>query len=228
MSDDENGKKTAETVLEFTRVVEQLEEDIVFGRLRPRERLVEDDLINRFEVKRHIVRQVLAELEKRNLVVRQRGRGARVYDYSPEEVRELYGFRKVLESTAASLIPLPASQALIDELTELHLTYAEAVEREDLRTIFRTNILFHQVLFGACGNRYLAEATNLYATKSNVVRFYAGQGAKKFAGSRDEHGEIIEALKAGDRERLVDLCIRHQSPSTKAYIDTYHRLFGET
>ncbi len=41
----------------------QLEEDIALGRLKPRERLVEDELMSRFDAKRNVVRQVLFELE---------------------------------------------------------------------------------------------------------------------------------------------------------------------
>ena len=41
--------------------VEKLEEDIAFGYMHPRERLVEDELRARFGLKRHIVRQVLAD-----------------------------------------------------------------------------------------------------------------------------------------------------------------------
>lgn len=43
--------------------VATLEEDIVFGRLHPRERLTEDELMARFDMKSHAVRQVLVELE---------------------------------------------------------------------------------------------------------------------------------------------------------------------
>ena len=53
-----------------------LEEDIIFGRLQPRERLVEDVLIKRFGGKRHVVRQALAELERMGIVVREQNKGA--------------------------------------------------------------------------------------------------------------------------------------------------------
>src|ERR1700756_5104513 len=41
-------------------VSDELEEQIVLGVLHPRERLVEDDLCERFNLKRHVARQVLA------------------------------------------------------------------------------------------------------------------------------------------------------------------------
>mgnify|MGYP003850785019 CR=1 FL=1 len=224
----ENQPKSARTVESLTYVVEQLEEEVIFGRLRPRERLVEEDLVTRFEVKRHIIRQALIELERMGIVVRQRGKGARVCDYSPEEVQDLYLVRQLLESKAASLIPLPASKGLLKDLGSIHRAYAKSVKDGNLRGIFRGNVRFHQTLFAACGNPYLTEAINLYATKANVIRFYVGRDPGMFAGARDEHGAIIEALQDGDRERLIDLCVRHLQPSPKAYIDAYRGLFGNS
>lgn len=210
-----------------TSVVERLEEEIVFGRLRPRERLIEEDLVARFGVKRHTVRQALQELERIGFVVRQRGRGARVCEFTPTEVRDLYAVRELLEAKAASLIPLPAGKDLVKRLTALHRAHGKAVADGDMMGIYHANIQFHQVLFGACGNPYLVDAINLFAMKANVIRFYLGRDPKMFSGARDEHGEIIEALREGRRDDLVELCVRHLRPSPQVYIDTYHVLFGE-
>ena len=215
------------TVESLTHVVEQLEEDIVFGRLRPRERLVEEELVDRFGVKRHIIRQALLELERVGIVVRLRGRGARVCEFTPEEVEQLYAVRELMEERAARLIPLPADKELVKDLTAIHRAHGKAVDVGDLKTIYRANIRFHQVLFAACGNPYLSEAINLYAMKANVIRFYVGRDPRMFAGSREQHGQMIEALKGGNRDQFVELCIRHLRPSPKAYIEAYRTLFGE-
>ena len=215
------------TVESLSLVMEQLEEDIVFGRLRPRERLVEEELVDRFGVKRHIIRQALLELERVGIVVRLRGKGARVCEFTPDEVEQLYSVRELLEIKAASMIPLPADKDLIRELTAIHRLHAKAVDVGDLKTIYRANIRFHQVLYAACGNPYLAEAINMFAMKANVIRFYVGRDPRMFAGSRDQHEHMIEALRNGAREELIDLCIRHLHPSPKAYIEAYRALFGE-
>ena len=54
-----------------TTVLLALEEDIVLGRLYPRERLVEEQFALRFGIKRHVVRQILSGLEAAELIVRQ-------------------------------------------------------------------------------------------------------------------------------------------------------------
>jgi hypothetical protein len=51
-----------------------LGDDIIFGRLGPGTRLIEDNLIARFGATRHFVRQALVELERMGTVVREEQR----------------------------------------------------------------------------------------------------------------------------------------------------------
>ena len=64
-----------------------LEVDIVLGRLYPRERLVEEQLAKRFETTRHVIRQVLIELERAGLLVHEPNKGATVCEYTAEKAR---------------------------------------------------------------------------------------------------------------------------------------------
>src|SRR5271170_2988720 len=101
------------------RVSDTLEEEIVLGVLHPRERLVEDDLCERFTLKRYVVRQVLAELEQRGLVERRKNVGALVKSYTPREVTDLYAVREILETSAAQRIALPVAPEHLTELTRI-------------------------------------------------------------------------------------------------------------
>src|SRR5690349_12367591 len=88
----------------LTDIVQRLEEEIALGLLRPRERLVEDDLLARFNVKRHVVRQVLAELEMMGMVTRRPNRGAAVRDFTTLEVEHIYFVRDILERAAVEVM----------------------------------------------------------------------------------------------------------------------------
>ena len=208
------------------RVIGHLEEDIVLARRRPRERLIEDELVARFGAKKHIVRQALAELERMGLVERKRNKGAVVRDYTPEEVRQIFAVRELLEAEAARQIPLPAPQGLLEALRAAYREHSEAVDAGDIARAFRVNIRFHQTLFGACGNRYLGEAIDAFAFKSHGVRSYSLAKPELLANARDEHAAMIEALVKGHRNLLVDLCIGHLRPPVKAYSDAYEQIFG--
>ena len=211
---------------DLTRVIERLEEDIVFGRRRPRERLVEEDLVALVGAKKHVIRQALVELERMGLVERKRNKGAVVRDFTPEDVRQIFAVRVLLEAEAARQIPLPASPDVIEALRKVSEEHSEAVQSGDLHTAFRANIRFHQTLFRACGNPYLAEAIDTFAFKAHGVRSYALAKPDLLRHARDEHREMIETLTTGNRERLVELCIDHLKPTVRAYTEAYDRIFG--
>jgi len=183
-----------------------LEEDIICGRLRPREGLVEDVLMERHGVKRQTVRQALAELERLGIIVRERNKGASVRDFHPEEVENIDEVRSLLLEHAARRIPLPAPPALIEALSRIHEEHSRAVQVGDLRAVYRLNNSLHDTLFGACGNPVLLDAINHDAWIAHAIRSYRIADPDLLRQARDEHAAMIEALRAGDREELARLC----------------------
>ncbi|KZC98809.1 GntR family transcriptional regulator [Oceanibaculum pacificum] len=216
---------TASAGRALSAIVSELEEDIVFGRLHPRERLVEEVLTERFAAKRHVVRQALVELERMGLIERHRNRGAVVKAYTPEEVQQLYVVREMLETGAARLIPLPLPADRIAALEAIQRAHDSAVAAEDMHGVFRANIAFHRALFSACDNPYLASAIEEFAQKTHAIRFYSVVKHTLLIKARDDHRAIIEALRAGDRNRLIELCRDHLLPSKQSYIAAYRQRF---
>jgi DNA-binding GntR family transcriptional regulator len=210
------------------QVASALEEEIVLGWLQPRERLIEEDITSRFDVKRHVVREAIAELERMGLVERVQNKGAAVRMLSPTEVRQIYSVREALETLAAQQISLPPAQETINKLVEIQEQHAAAVERGDSRAAFRANMAFHNALFGACGNPHLVEMIRNLAQKVHGARSFTAASPVYLAKARDEHWAMIEALKASDREKLVQLCRAHLSPSRDTYIASLEQRFGRT
>lgn len=199
-------------------IVAALEEDILFGRLRTRERLIEDELIERFGATRHVVRQVLVELERKGMVVRERGRSAVVRDFSRDEVEQICAVREMLHAHAAALIPLPAPPALLRKLEQLHEAHSKQVEAGDPSGIHRVNNAFHDTLFEACGNPFLLQSIRDYAQMSLGFRCHVMVNPFLARRARDEHLAMIGALRKGDRARLVRLCVEHTRPSKRVYM----------
>src|SRR5260221_915152 len=72
------------------QIARALEKDIVLGRLKPGEKLREEDLAVRFSASRHHVREGLARLERIGIVVKERNRGVSVRHFTADEVRQIY------------------------------------------------------------------------------------------------------------------------------------------
>lgn len=218
----------AQTAERVRGVAATLEEEIVLGWLMPRERLIEEELAERLDVKRHVVREALAELERVGLVERVPNRGAFVKLLDPVEVRQIYLVREALETLAAEQIPLSAPDGLLSQLEKIQGVHSAAVASGDARAAFRANMIFHEALFAACGNPHLVELIQTMAQKVHGARSITAASAEHLVLARDEHLGMIEAIKAGDRARLVALCRKHLGPSRDAYIAAAEARFARS
>ncbi|ASW03296.1 GntR family transcriptional regulator [Paraburkholderia aromaticivorans] len=204
-------------------VADELEEQIVLGVLHPRERLVEDDLCERFNLKRHVARQVLVEVERRGLVERRKNVGALVKSFSTREVTELYALRELLEVDAARRIVFPVSKEALDALTAIQAEHDAAAIAGDLRRVFRANMAFHHAFFALSESQVLAEAIREYERRTHAIRSVSIVFPQYLEKARAEHHQIIEALRTGDRDTLIKLCREHLVPSRDAYLEAHHR-----
>jgi DNA-binding GntR family transcriptional regulator len=208
------------------RIATSLEEDIVLGRRHPRERLVEQDLCDRFNTHRGDVRFALFELEKKGIVQRIPNRGAIVRDLTPKEVTEIYAVREELEVMAARILPFPVAASDLSKLDNLQERHSAAIDNDDMLTVFYTNLHFHQTLFGLCGNACLIETIKHLEQKVYGIRFYANGIPEALDRARRDHVGMIKALRGSRRDELISLTRRHLKPSPEAYIRAYERRFG--
>lgn len=202
-------------------LVEALEEDIVLGRLHPRERLVEDVLIERFEAKRHTVREALAALERMGLVQRVPNRGAFVRELTPTEVENLYAVRELLELEAARRVVARCTGELVDTLSALQRRHDAATRARDMASAFRLNIAFHRAFFERCGNPELLEAIEAFGQKAHGIRSLSLGRSGYLSQSGREHWAIVRALERRDAQTVVELCRKHIQVARDIYIEAF-------
>jgi DNA-binding GntR family transcriptional regulator len=201
----------------MTALIEVIKADIIIGRLRPRERLVEDDIITKFGVSRHTVRAALAVLGQMGLITRRRNRGSVVRDFSPEQVEEIYEVRMILQREAATRLPLPADAETIAELKSIHEKYCRALEDGQSLEVNVLNDAFHRRIWLTCPNHYLAETIEQLWVETTGIRWYGVGDIQLLRNSRDDHQRMIELMEAGHREEFVSLAVRHILPPLEAF-----------
>ena len=201
-----------------SEVVQALQEDIIFGRLPPGSRLVEDALLARFGGSRHYIRQALDRLERLGLVVRERNKGATVRSLTPPQVEQIYAVREMVQRQAALLIPLPAPAQLVEELLVVNAEFARHIAAQDLRGVHASNDRFHLCLFGACGNAYLLATIQHYMQLSLPARAKTLADPASLRRSHAEHRTMIGMLDGTDRWALSQLCVDHLQPSKNDYL----------
>lgn len=198
-------------------IVARIKHLIIFGRLRPRERLIEDDLCLQLQASRHLIRAAFVSLEHMGLVTRRPNKGAIVRDFSVGEVEELYQMRAMLQAEAARRVPLPLPAEILEQLAAIHAAHGAAIERQDLGAVCTLNNDFHRTIFAACGNRYLAQTIEKLWTESLAIRCYAIGDPVLLARSQREHARILAALRKSDRDVLVREVVEHIWPALHAY-----------
>jgi DNA-binding GntR family transcriptional regulator len=208
-------------------IARRLEEDIVLGRRHPRERLVEQDLCDRFDTHRGDVRLALFELEKKGIVQRIPNRGALVRDLMPAEVTAIYAVREELEVMAVRILPFPVADDDLARLDALQKKHSVAIDAGDMLDMFYANLHFHQALYGLCRNACLIETIELLAQKVYGIRSYANAFPESLDRARRDHVAMIAALRGARRDELIELTRSHLKPSPLAYIRAYEQRFGQ-
>lgn len=204
----------------WRRVADALQEDIIFGRAYPRERLVEDDLMARFDCSRHAVRAAIDELVRLGLVAREPNRGAAVRSFSTKEASELFEVQAALEKHAVSRMPLPVSPQVIAKLVVIQKAHEAAGAQTLPLEIRRWNQAFHDTLFRACGNDQLADAIQQYSLLTDPIRMrrIPDPGWRKQAAA--DHREMIRMLSRGDRAGLERVCTRHIESTNRFFVES--------
>jgi DNA-binding GntR family transcriptional regulator len=201
-------------------VARDLEDDILAGRLRPRERLIEADLADRFSVSRAPVREALRMLEREGLVSRS-PRGLQVSEPSLEEVREAFEVLADLEELyTRRAVPRLAPQDF-KRMKALLTEMSAAAADDDVKRYSVANDQFHGVLRDACPNRTLIRLIASVTKKTSRFRRMAMSMPGRLSHSLPEHKKILEAVVAGDAFAAGQ---RARESAERAYLELFEFL----
>ncbi|MGO1662153.1 MAG: GntR family transcriptional regulator [Micrococcaceae bacterium] len=215
---DQNPQEDAHPPIKGAVIADRLEEQILAGSRFPKERLVEDQLIDEFGANRYEVRKALTELISRGLAERKKNAGAFVRHYSENEVNDLYQIRTLLEGACAASIVTPVAQERLNELINRQVDHDTAVQHHDLSRVIEANLAFHRTLYRLSPNRLLVDAVEHYAKMSYIIRSAPFKSRDALEHSREEHWQMIKCLENGDTQELARICQQHLVPSQKAYL----------
>ena len=183
------------------------------GTYRPGDRLVENELADRFGVSRTPIREALQRLETQSLLARD-GRSLVVAALDHNQMAELYVVRSELEALAARLA---ASHATEEEVRFLAALVEE--DREligDPKALARTNRRFHRQVHLASHNRFLVKQLDLVYRSMALMATTSLAAEGRSAVAVDEHAGIVEAIASKDGDAAYDRLKGHISRAFEA------------
>jgi DNA-binding GntR family transcriptional regulator len=196
-------------------VLEELEQKIMSGALKPGEPINEKALSNRSGLSRAPIREACRRLEQAGLIEIIDNRGAFVRKISRRCAEELCELRLVLARHAGKLIVVRSKATKLKKLEKM----AERIEAEararNLERYYALNEEFHLELIECSGNARLAALYRSINKELNLYRWRAFRGSPAFESSIAAHRVMIEALKARDAKAFCSAMEEHLEASNR-------------
>jgi DNA-binding GntR family transcriptional regulator len=188
---------------------DQLEQDIVTGHFKPGERLDEQSLANRFGVSRTPIREALMQLASTGMVELQPRRGAFVASLGFKEIVERFETMAALEGMCGALAARRITDEQRSKLVEAHEACAAEAKNGASDSYYYANERFHQVIYEACHNTYLAEQARQLHIRLKPYRRLQLRARHRVSNSLAEHQKIVEAILAGDSAKAEQRLREH-------------------
>ena len=207
-------------LLPMEQIIQEIEYGIMVGEFRPKQRLVEAELMHRFSAGRGIIRDSLKILADRGLVCRNENKGVTVRDLLAKDIRDIYFLRSQLEGIAAELAFDSIRDQEVQRLSNLQKGLRE-YDRVD-RKLVKMHEALHETIFKASGNKFLVEQINRLIAITGSVRYFSYTHEDQRVRSLDDHDKMIQSLKSRRKDEFVTLCRNHVIPGMEAYIKLFY------
>ena len=192
-----------------THIFNALKLEIALGILHPKQRLIESELVEKFASHRPAVREALGMLAQVGLVVQTPHKGSAVAELTRDKLEKIYQMRIELECLAVAWMTLPLAEQQMTQIKKTFEAHAEALHDRHFKDIFRLNAQFHQQINQHCGNPHLEEMIEVMSARGLLARFSTAMTHEFLCDVERDHLEIVQAMEACDRQRLVSVMHRH-------------------
>jgi DNA-binding GntR family transcriptional regulator len=181
---------------------------ILERRLAPGTRIGEEELAAVFQVSRTVVRQALTPLASQGIVAARPKKGWFIVEPSEQEVREVFGARRLIQTALVREFTPRATREHIRVMREHLRSQRQAIASEHVAS--RTHLLgdFDVQIAVLAGNQFLARIVADLTTRSALISMLY-QTTQHASASADQHERIIDAIEAGDAEEATRLMDEH-------------------
>lgn len=184
------------------RVYDSIRRRILEGFYEAGAHLVESELALELEASRTPVRGALQRLATEGLVDFAPNKGARVAQWSDEEIEQIFELRALLESHGAMKATPNISEEDIEELSELASHMESLVEEKppgrDYGKIALLNNEFHAVILRAAGSEKLSALLSSLVHIPLIHQTFRQYTPEALARSFVHHRELIAAFEQRD------------------------------
>ena len=183
-------------------------------------RLDERQLSQSLGVSRTPIREAMTLLEQEGFLRTMPRRGIFIVRKTKKQIVEMIEMWAAIESMAARLATLNASDEDIGGLRRMFDEFRNSTPAEHIDEYSDANIAFHQAIIGLSGSHLMGKTIeNLFIHVRAIRRLTISQ-SDRASRSIVDHMRIIEALERRDTE-LAERLVRQHSLDLAAYVEKH-------
>ena len=191
-------------------VTASLREAILNGYFEPGEKLDQDLIAEELGVSRTPVREALKRLESEGFVEVRPHYGAFIAEVSPQDIREVYEIRSLLESEIVRQVTPLIPESVLDELDRSLSETQVQFDAGDSAKHFESDVYFHETVASFVENKLLKEVLDSLTNRIIIVRRFAqSKPGPHLVESFEEHRAILQAMRQRDADRASELMRLH-------------------
>lgn len=194
------------------KVYQRIKSDILENKLKPGEKLIEENLANEFNVSRTPVREALKQLDQDGLITYYPRRGSVVSQISMKDAQELYEIREVLEGLAIRRICMEVNSHNIKILENIITSMDKAIESNDYSSMEKLHRNWTEATLEMTNNEllksYLLSVTKNLGRLRKISLYRPVQSIDAYKETKDIYN-AIEKNDPDESERLAKLHVRN-------------------
>ena len=200
------------------RATDMLRDRILDLTLEPSLRLDERSLLEMFDVGRTPIREAMNRLMAEGLISARGSRGFCVTPMDLENAMQLLDAYLLAEHMVAARLRFDHA-GLSARLEEIDTEYRGHAEIGDLLNVTAANAAFHHALAEATENAHIAQFSDYLHRLARRLSYYiyraeksmSAGGAHLFEQPKQDHRQIMDAVRSQDRDRLIAVMTSHAS-----------------
>lgn len=190
-------------------IFDKIREEIINGRFKPGEKLVEIKLADELGVSRTPVREALKQLELDGLVDNIPNRGVIVKGISAGDITDILAIRLSIERLVGKWACERITEEEVKNLCEIYDLMEFYTMKKDSDKIFELNTKFHEILYSSAKSRYLESILNDFQLFIKSARSRSLKEPGRLEIALSEHKKILDSIKSRDIEATENALVYH-------------------
>lgn len=199
---------------------------IVENRIKPGDTILETEMAQILNMSRTPIRSAIGRLVNEGLLDKKRKKGCIIPLPSPEDARQVFQAREILEGSVAGLAALNRKESELAELFKILDAETNALEAKQKDDYYLANEKFHFTLMKAAKNKYFERYCMHLFRRTSLYIFYfdsfykSGNNHGKLPDqiTPSQHLEIVKAIEQKDSARAEQLMKEHVRYSFKVLL----------